>query len=163
MGVMQWIESRVALPGDSETFRSQKIAAAILLFVAAISTLVNGLRYQGQGLEEVAWLYMLLAAITFLGLVLLLVVPRYYGPMAVVLLGLSMLINTMAHLVSGGYTSGLLVIQWTIITIVFAVIGPGALRMLREAEGSRTRSGLLFRCLPIQSARSPRATMTTQL
>jgi class 3 adenylate cyclase len=65
---------------------------------------------------------MLLAAITFLGLVLLLVVPRYYGPMAVVLLGLSMLINTTAHLVSGGYTSGLLIIQWTIITIVFAVI-----------------------------------------
>jgi adenylate cyclase len=122
MGVMQWIEGRVALPGDSETFRSQKIAAAILLFVSGISTLINGLRYQGQGLEEVVWLYLLLAALTFLGLILLLVVPRYYGPMAVVLLSLSMLINTTAHLVSGGYTSGLMIIQWTIITIVFAVI-----------------------------------------
>ena len=122
MGVMDKIEGRVVLPGDSETFRSQKTLAVIVLFVSGLATTVNGLRYQGQGVGDVARLYYLLAAITFLGLIQLLVIPRYYGVMAVVLLSLSMMINTAAHLVSGGYTSGLLIIQWTVITLVFDVI-----------------------------------------
>ena len=122
MGVMQFIERRVALPGDSETFRAQKKLAAIVLFIAAGSTLINGLRYQGQNLDQVAGYFYWIAGLTVLGLLLLLIVPRYFELLAVFLLGASMALNTAVHLVAGGYTSGLMIIQWTIITLVFAVI-----------------------------------------
>jgi class 3 adenylate cyclase len=122
MSVMQWIEGRVALPGDSETFRSQKKLAAIVLFVAAVATLVNGLRYQGQNLDQIAWLFYLVAGLTVLGFILLLTVPRHFEVLAVTLLSASMVLNTAAQLVAGGYTSGLLIIQWAIIILVFAVI-----------------------------------------
>ena len=86
MGVMQWIEGRVARPGDSETFRSQKKLAAIVLFVAALATLMNGLRYQGQNLDQIAWLFYLVAGLTILGFMLLLTVPRHFEVLAVTLL-----------------------------------------------------------------------------
>jgi class 3 adenylate cyclase len=130
MDVMQWIEGRVAMPGDSETFRSQKKLAAIILFIASISTLFNGLRYQGQNLDDVAMWFYLLTGLTILGFILLLLTPRFYGPIAILLLSASMVINTIAQLIAGGYTSGLMIIQWTIITLVFAVIFLGRNQVL---------------------------------
>ncbi len=122
MTLYQRIEQRVALPGDSETQRAQKTLAVIVLSVSSLATPANGLRYRSQGLADVAALYLLLTGVTLLALLLLLWRPRLYRPLAVAVLSLSMALNTGAHLLAGGYTSGLQIIQWTISVLVFAVI-----------------------------------------
>ena len=122
MNVIQLIEQRVTLPGDSETQRSQKVLATIVIFVSAISPAVNGLRYYSAGLVDVALLYFVLAAVTAAGFFIFLGFPRVYVPLAFSMLLLSFIGNGSAHLLSGGYTSGLQIIQWGLIIMVFAVL-----------------------------------------
>jgi len=122
MNVIQLIELRVTLPGDSETQRSQKVLATIVIFVSAISTAVNGLRFYSAGLVDVALLYFVLAAVTAAGFFIFLGFPRFYVPLAFSMLLLSFIGNGSAHLLSGGYASGLQIIQWGLIIMVFAVL-----------------------------------------
>ena len=122
MDIMQRIEGRVTLPGDSETQRSQKVLATIVLFVSAFSTAANGLRFYSAGLVEVALIYFVLAGATAIAFFIILGFPRVYIPLAFTMLLLSFFGNGSAHLLSGGYTSGLQIIQWGLIIMVFAVL-----------------------------------------
>ena len=122
MGVMQQIERRVVLPGDSETLRSQKTLAVIMLFVSAISTAANGARFYSAGLIDVGIIYFALAAATGIAFFLFLAFPHIYVPLAFFMLLLSFLGNGSAHLMSGGYTTGLQIIQWGLVILVFAVL-----------------------------------------
>jgi adenylate cyclase len=122
MGIFQLIQQRVALPGDSDTRRAQKSLAVIVLIVAAISTGANGLRYYGAGLADVAAVYGGLTAVSLIGLIVLLAAPQVYVPLAFFMLLSSYLGNGSAHLLAGGYTSGLQIIQWGVAILVFAVL-----------------------------------------
>ena len=122
MGIFQLIQQRVALPGDSDTRRAQKSLAVIVLIVAAISTGANGLRYYGAGLADVAAVYGGLTAVSLIGLIVLLAAPRVYVPLAFFMLLSSYVGNGSAHLLAGGYTSGLQIIQWGVAILVFAVL-----------------------------------------
>ncbi|MFN2279613.1 MAG: adenylate/guanylate cyclase domain-containing protein, partial [Candidatus Promineifilaceae bacterium] len=118
----QLIQQRVALPGDSDTRRAQKSLAVIVLIVAAISTGANGLRYYGAGLADVAAVYGGLTAVSLIGLIVLLAAPQVYVPLAFFMLLSSYVGNGSAHLLAGGYTSGLQIIQWGVAILVFAVL-----------------------------------------
>ena len=122
MGIFQLIQQRVALPGDSDTRRAQKSLAVIVLIVAAISTGANGLRYYGAGLADVAAVYGGLTAVSLIGLIVLLAAPQVYVPLAFFMLLSSYVGNGSAHLLAGGYTSGLQIIQWGVAILVFAVL-----------------------------------------
>ncbi|MFN2104490.1 MAG: adenylate/guanylate cyclase domain-containing protein [Candidatus Promineifilaceae bacterium] len=122
MGIFQFIQQRVALPGDSDTRRAQKSLAVIVLIVAAISTGANGLRYYGAGLADVAAVYGGLTAVSLIGLIVLLAAPQVYVPLAFFMLLSSYVGNGSAHLLAGGYTSGLQIIQWGVAILVFAVL-----------------------------------------
>jgi class 3 adenylate cyclase/heme/copper-type cytochrome/quinol oxidase subunit 4 len=122
MRIFQFIQQRVALPGDSDTRRAQKSLAVIVLIVAAISTGANGLRYYGAGLADVAAVYGGLTAVSLIGLIVLLAAPQVYVPLAFFMLLSSYVGNGSAHLLAGGYTSGLQIIQWGVAILVFAVL-----------------------------------------
>jgi class 3 adenylate cyclase len=125
MGIMQQIERRMMLPDDSETERSRKSLAIILLALSAFFTGINALRYYRIGLADIAASYFVLSAVSLIVFLFFIFFRRsseFYTPLAVLVLTTSFVCNTAAHLLGGGYTSGLMIIQWTIVSLVLSVL-----------------------------------------
>lgn len=122
MGIVDRIEQRVSLPGDSETFRTQKALSVILLGVGAATTLINLLTYLTLGMTASAlvygaWiLYMLAAAL------LMLFIPRFFYPIgAAVIFGL-MAVALAALVFSGGFQAGLESAVWLLLGPISAAL-----------------------------------------
>lgn len=122
MSILNRIEQRVILPGDSETRRSQKRLAIIVMFVAAFSTILSAVRGFSADLSIISWIYFAQAAVIVVTLILLIGFPRAYVPLVIVLLCTSYLTNLPAHLLAGGYTSGLELLIWILLPPVIAVL-----------------------------------------
>ena len=125
MDLLGRIDRYVARPDDSETQRTQKTLAVILLFVSSTSTLINGWRYYNVGLDGVALMFFILGAISsaaFVAFLLVRQVTDHYRAVAIFVLTAGYLCNAGGHLLAGGYTSGLLIIQWLTVSLVLSVL-----------------------------------------
>ncbi|MFN2137924.1 MAG: adenylate/guanylate cyclase domain-containing protein [Candidatus Promineifilaceae bacterium] len=114
--------ARLAQPGESETRRSQRVLGTTILLIASISTAVNALRYAAIGLGEVGQVYAVMAAGLAAALALGIAFPQRFETIAFVVILFSITCTVVAHNLIGGYASGLQIIQWTIINLVFAVL-----------------------------------------
>lgn len=125
MGIVAWIDRRIALPEDSETRRTQKRLAVIVAFFASFFTALHGVRVYDAGMRDIGVIYLALAVVTLGGAVTLLVVPRSYTAVAMILLLLNLLVTLLAHYYGGGFTSGIWFLVWILITPAIAVFFVG--------------------------------------
>ena len=130
MQILDHLEQRLALPGDSETRRSQKKSGFIVVFLAATLAALDGLHLYRAGLTASGLTFLIFSALLFFLLGVLYVVPRSYLPGAVLILVLTLITNLTAHLAGGGYTSGLSILVWIFLTPVFAVLFAGRREVL---------------------------------
>jgi class 3 adenylate cyclase len=121
----QQLADRLRLPGEDEAMRSRRLAGIGVLFCGAAASLVNGLRYGAEGLAWSRSAYMLLV-VGFICLMLLLIAkPRFFRGIVITAVFYSMVFLAAAHLAAGGYNTGMMFIQWTIVSIISAVIFVG--------------------------------------
>lgn len=135
MNIVQSIEQRINLPSDSETQRSQKLLAMGVVFFSLIGTLFNALRINSVGLPEVALVNLFLAATLAIAFGTVLAWPRSYYPVVIIVLLISLIGNLLTHFFSGGFTSGMLYISWTIATLVLAALFVGRRAVLAFTGG----------------------------
>ncbi|MFZ0014919.1 MAG: adenylate/guanylate cyclase domain-containing protein [Acidimicrobiia bacterium] len=124
--LLRRIDRRVAVDGDSETRRFQKVLVVVVAFIGSIATLFNAVPLFGGGLDSIGWSYIASAAFIFAGAVALLVRPRAYVPIAFVLLLDVLIFTAIAQVLSGGLTSGLYALPWTIFAPLGAALALGS-------------------------------------
>ena len=149
------LENRLALPGDSETRRKQKVAALLAGVAGMLIAFVTVPFYAAAGVTAVVWLQLGLGIFMILPVLWLLKRPQEY---AFLLLFTAITVTVHPWVVSfysGGLQSGTFHSFWTIFgpfsAILLLGLGPGAVA-----------AGLLFVCLivatlldPLAAARSP--------
>ncbi len=122
MHLFDRIEQRVALPGDSETRRSQKVLGTALMFAGSVFTTVNVASYLANGLKTAGYLYALWAILLFCAGVLMLAFPRFLHFIgSIVLIGV-VVISLVGHIYSGGFQAGLESAPWMLIGPIGAVL-----------------------------------------
>jgi hypothetical protein len=97
MHLFDRIEQRVALPGDSETRRSQKVLGTVLMFAGSVFTTANVASYMANGLETAGYLYVLWAILLFCGGLLMLALPRFLHFIGSFVLVGAVVISLVAH------------------------------------------------------------------
>jgi len=121
----QRLAERLRLSGEDEAMRSRRLLGAGILIAGAAASLVNGLRYGREGLTDVRSLYLLLV----LGFVFLLVVlvasPRHFRGVTFAAVIYSLVLLSAAHIAAGGFNTGMMFVQWTLLSIISAVILAG--------------------------------------
>ncbi len=129
MELLNWLETRLTLPTDSETQRRQKAFA----YIPAVSTTFLAL----------AWALIFLAAgLTVLGQILLVytlacvlaVVCPLFAPRLALLFGIGLTIvgivlNLLSHLAAGGFDSGMWFLLWVVIMPLSAFLAGGIRRL----------------------------------
>lgn len=107
MNILKYLERRLALPGDSETRRSQKAISIALLFLGGFISVMSVFTFLGQGLETAGRIYALWACFILSVGVLILAVPRLWLPAFSVAL-IAILPTTLGiHVYSGGFQGGM--------------------------------------------------------
>jgi adenylate cyclase len=146
MNLFRRMEQRLALPGDSETLRSQKTISTSLMFAGGILTVLNIILNLSLGNTTVSaiyagWMIFILSTAT-----LILWRPRLWQPVFSVAVVSVMPMVLFTHVYSGGFRSGLEAIVWmlqipiaaalfvgsrfTIIALFVYVIGIGAAALM---------------------------------
>lgn len=126
MHVLDRIEQRVALPGDSETRRSQKVLGTVLMFAGSAFTTINVFSYLANGLTTAGYMYAAWAIILLCAGLLMLTFPQYLYLIGSAVLIAVIAISLAGHVYSGGFQAGLETAPWMLIGPVGAVllIGP---------------------------------------
>ena len=86
---------------------------------------MNALIYYGLDLSAIALTYVILSVLSLIILLIFLASERgseLYMQLAALILLASFACNVTAHLLGGGYTSGLLVINWAMVGLVLSVL-----------------------------------------
>lgn len=122
MSILDRIEARVALPGDSETRRSQKALSTMLLFVGAVFTLPNALTYLALGMRTAGIFYSLWVLIIVATGIAILVWPRLWLAIMSALTFGVILITLVTHVYSGGFQAGLKSAVWMLTGLMIAVL-----------------------------------------
>jgi len=112
MSIYQRIEQRMAMPGDSDTRRSQKAVGWIMVVSGSLFTLINVTFYWSLGLHEPANAYLALSATLFVGAVIIFAVPQLWRPGGYVAVAATIIFNAIALVQGGGYQSGLMAAVW---------------------------------------------------
>lgn len=120
MKITRWVEQRIILPDDSETDRSRKLIGASILGLSFFLTTVNAIHFGVSGMMAIGLLQLLLALVILACLLVTLIAPRAYYVVAFAVLVATLLINLPGHLLTGGYTSGLWILAWSILPPVLA-------------------------------------------
>ncbi|MGH8945411.1 MAG: hypothetical protein ACRDVL_04620, partial [Acidimicrobiia bacterium] len=119
------IESRLALPGDSATRRFQKMLVVVVTLIGSAATVFNAMPFFAGFLDAMAWTYVASAVVLFIGGVVILIRPSLYVPATFVILLNVLVIATATQVLSGGYTSGILAMPWTLLAPLGAVLTLG--------------------------------------
>ncbi len=120
--MLDYIERKLALPGDDELLRKRKVAAFFAGLFGAIVALLFVVLYFSVGDPLPAWLYATTVAWTTVGLIVLWNRPHTYYPV-VWLTALYITIHPwIITLFTGGYSSGLLPMLWALLGPGFAVV-----------------------------------------
>ena len=106
MGILNWIEQRVSEPGDSETQRSKKTLAVIILFMGAIITTLTGFSGRSAGLVELGNVYFVLAVLLLAASLLIVAFPRHYVLIVLVILIINLISVMISHCATGGPLPG---------------------------------------------------------
>ncbi|MCO6451899.1 MAG: hypothetical protein J5I90_14045 [Caldilineales bacterium] len=122
MALFERLVRRITFVDDSETRQSQKRLSIIVMVAATIFTLLGGFQVRSAGLIDASYIYFALAVIIVVAFIVLLMFPRAYQLIVVVLLCTSFFTNLPAHLLAGGYTSGLVQLIWILLPPVVAVL-----------------------------------------
>ncbi|MFL7838027.1 MAG: hypothetical protein ACK2U0_21130 [Candidatus Promineifilaceae bacterium] len=122
MNILQRIEKRVVLPGDSEIRRSQKVLAAMIYITAGPTLLFNAIGNFSAGLSGVGWAQLALSIFLIAAFLVEIKFPAYHVPLAYTAFLVSLVVNLLAHLFAGGTTSGNFNIAWAVLTPLLAVL-----------------------------------------
>lgn len=112
MNVLKQMEQRLALPGDSETLRSQKTVSTALMFVGGSMAVLNFAAAYVQGLSQTATVYLVWIAFVFPAAFFILAFPRTWKPVFTVVLFAIIPAILAAHVFSGGFQYGLGTAVW---------------------------------------------------
>ena len=119
------ISARVAMEGDSDTRRFQKVLVVVSSFVGSIATLFNALTLFSGGLDAIGWAYVVSASILMVGCLVLFTWPPSYVFVTTVLLLDVLVITAISQVLSGGITSGLYALPWAIFAPLGAALALG--------------------------------------
>ena len=122
MKIVQKIEQNVSLAGDTETQRSQKTLAVIIFFVGAIITALDATGSFFAGLVELGTIYYVAAGVLGAAALGILIFPKRYVIIVFFALLLNMSTDVAVHVVMGGYLSGLLLIPFSLLIPILAVL-----------------------------------------
>jgi len=120
--ILSAVEDRVSLPGDSSTLRFQKMLVVVVSLFGSVTTVFNAMPFFAGFLDAMAWTYMASAVVLFLGGAAILLRPSLYVPATFVILLNVLVIATATQVLSGGYTSGILAMPWTLLAALGAVL-----------------------------------------
>jgi guanylate cyclase len=115
MGIYKGIERRLALPGDTDTLRSQKALSTLAVFAGSVFTLVNMAFYLALGITSTAVAYLSLAVFLLLAGLFNLAFPQGWRLVGVSVILAPVISNTVAHLTGGGFQAGLAAAVWIMI------------------------------------------------
>ena len=101
MRVLDRIEQRVALLGDSETRRSQKVLGTVLMFAGSAFTTINVFLYLANGLTTAGYMYAAWAIILLCAGLLMLAFPQYLYLIGSAVLIAVIVISLAGHVYSG--------------------------------------------------------------
>jgi guanylate cyclase len=104
----------------------------VVAFIGSISTLFNAVPLFGGGLDSIGWSYIASAVFIFAGALALLVKPAAYVPIAFVLLLDVLIFTAIAQVLSGGLSSGLYALPWTIFAPLGAALALGSRHALSQ-------------------------------
>ena len=116
------IEQHVSLAGDTETQRSQKTLAVIIFFVGAIITTLDATNNYFMGLVALGTIYYVAAGVLAAGALGIVLLPTTYVIIVFFTLLLNMGTDIAAHVVMGGYLSGLLILPYSLLIPILAVL-----------------------------------------
>jgi adenylate cyclase len=122
MEFISWIENRVGLPGESETFRAQKVLSFGMIIGGTLLTLLSALIHYLVGFTLAPLAFIALGAVLILSGLLLLWQPAYFQALAIITLSITVLANFIGMLLTGGLNSGTYDIVWAFIGILGAVL-----------------------------------------
>ena len=116
------IEQLVSLAGDTETQRSQKTLAVIVFFVGAIITALDATNSYFTGFVALGAIYYVAAGVLAAGALCIVLFPSRYVIIVFFILLFNMGTDVAAHVVMGGYLSGLLLIPFSLLIPILAVL-----------------------------------------
>jgi adenylate cyclase len=122
MGLLSRIEEHMALDGDTEVHQSQKRLVMLSLIPIALFTGVHTISLYSSGLYEAALCEFTVTAVLLLGWLSIIIFPKTYNIVAIVVFLTVLVVNSISHYMTGGYTSGLYIIVWTVAVPVLSVI-----------------------------------------
>lgn len=130
--VAEKIEQRIALPGDSETRRSQKTLMVVVALLGAPMTLFNAIPMFSGGLETMGWTYVGSAICLLAGALAILAWPKRFTLFAFLLLVDVLIFPAVSQVLSGGYASGMFFMAWAIVAPLGAVLVLGTFHTLLQ-------------------------------
>lgn len=119
------LENQVALAGDSDTRRFQKVLVVLVASIGSFATVFNAVTLFQGGLNAAGWAYVASALYLLAGALALLAWPRHYVAITFLLLGDVLLFPGAAQVASGGLTSGLYALPWAIFAPLGAALALG--------------------------------------
>ncbi|MFN2173366.1 MAG: adenylate/guanylate cyclase domain-containing protein, partial [Candidatus Promineifilaceae bacterium] len=126
MVVLDRLEQRLALPGDSENVRLQKTLGVLLIFLSVINVFLNLVPQLYFQFYAPSILFALLGALYFFGGLLILAVPRTFNFIVRLLPLLGIVVFSFGQVLYGGFASGMTSVQWNLAVIVAVVMVVGA-------------------------------------
>ena len=122
MTIIKRIERRVSLPGDSETFRTQKALSVILLVAGTALTVINLVTYLTLGITASAMILIVWILFMLTAALLLLIFPRLWFPLAVTVTLALMTVALTTLVFSGGFQAGLESAVWLLLGPISAAL-----------------------------------------
>jgi adenylate cyclase len=122
MDLVQTIEQRLALPGDSETRRSQKVLGVGMMLGGCVLTLISALIHRLVGYSLAPLAFISLGTWLVIGALGLLKWPRLFEIGAWLTLIVTVLANVAGQLLTGGLASGTYDVIWAFVAILGAVL-----------------------------------------
>lgn len=126
MSLVYQLESRLALPDDTQVERRKKLIAWVAGVAGAALTLLVAILYFSFGLPQVALLHLGLVVFMMLPISALLLYPRSYYAMVFLTSAVVTIYPWLTHLATGGFQSGILSALWSLFGPISALflIGP---------------------------------------
>jgi adenylate cyclase len=125
-GLLARIETRVCTPADTATRRFQKVLVVVVSLVGSVATVFNALALFNGGLAAMGWTYIGSAVYLLVGGLLILAIPSAFESVTFVLLADVLLFPTAIQVLSGGFSSGIIGVPWTLLAPLGAALVLGA-------------------------------------
>lgn len=129
MNLLDRIEDRVSLPGDSERRRAQKKLVVVVSAIGAVATLINAVPMFTGGLDVIGVVYVASAFYIAAGALAVLIWPQNFHLIVFLLLLDVLIFPTATQILSGGFASGMLASPW----LLFAPIGAALVLSVQDA------------------------------